>query len=118
MQRPRLIATRAALAAALAPLVLVPATAATASLAHPRIVSTNPADTTPHAVDDGTVANARVFVFTQSGSTMYAGGLFRTVKNPAVSSPRSTGSPPAAWSASTPPPARWTRAFARGSPVR
>ena len=56
---------------------------AAAAIAHSRIVSANPANNTPHAVDDGTVANAAVYAYAQSGSTMYAGGRFRTVKNAA-----------------------------------
>ena len=57
--------------------------AAGASIAHPRIVSANPADFTPNVQDDAVVANAAVYALNQSGSTMYAGGTFRTVRNAA-----------------------------------
>jgi len=47
---------------------------ASASLAQPQVVSTEPADATPN-VDDGAV-----YVFAQVGNTMYAGGSFGSVQ--------------------------------------
>jgi len=57
--------------------------AASASIAHPTVVSANPANFTPNVQDDAVVANAAVYALNQSGSTMYAGGTFRTVRNAA-----------------------------------
>jgi hypothetical protein len=54
---------------------------AQASLSHPGIVSANPADTTPHIVLDDT--SYSVYAFAQVGSTVYAGGRFSQVQNPA-----------------------------------
>jgi len=55
---------------------------ANASIQHPRVVSDNPADFTPHVLDDAaTVANAAVHAFHQVGGTMYAGGAFGKVRN-------------------------------------
>jgi hypothetical protein len=42
-----------------------------------------PSSATPHAIDDGVVANAAVNTFRQVGSTMYAGGRFHSVQDPA-----------------------------------
>lgn len=58
---------------------------ASASIAQPAVTSIIPSTKTPHAIDDGTVANAAVNTFTQVGSTMYAGGTFHTVQNAARS---------------------------------
>lgn len=62
---------------------LLTASSVYASQSQPAIVSDIPASTTPHAVDDGAVPNASVQTFSQVGSVMYAGGKFRTVRNPA-----------------------------------
>lgn len=51
-----------------------------ASVAHPAVVSANPAGSTPNLVDGGGVANAEVLALEQSGSTIFAGGTFRTVR--------------------------------------
>ena len=55
--------------------------AAQASLAQPAVVSDNPADTTPHIVftDPSQTVNA----FAQVGPTVYAGGRFAQVEDPA-----------------------------------
>lgn len=47
----------------------------------PRLPGTNAVDTTPRVVDDAVVAEAGVREFQQVGSTMYAGGDFRSVQN-------------------------------------
>ena len=52
-----------------------------ASIAHPAVVSDNPADTTPHIVLSDTSYDVRAFA--QVGHTIYAGGLFREVQDPA-----------------------------------
>jgi len=49
--------------------------AAAASIQHPDVVSTNPANFTPHVVD------GNVNAFAQIGTTMYAGGVIGTVRN-------------------------------------
>jgi hypothetical protein len=54
---------------------------AQASLAHPAVVSDNPADTTPHIVLDVTSYSA--YAYAQVGSTMYAGGRFAQVQDAA-----------------------------------
>ena len=54
----------------------------TGSIAQPAVVTTTPSATTPHAVDDGVVANAAVHTFSQVGDVMYAGGKFHSVENP------------------------------------
>ena len=54
---------------------------ATASLSHPAVVSDNPADTTPHIVFNTT--SDSVYAFAQVGRTMYAGGRFTEVQDPA-----------------------------------
>jgi Carbohydrate binding domain len=51
------------------------------SLAHPAVVSQNPADTTPHIVLSDTAYDVRTFA--QVGRTVYAGGLFSEVQDPA-----------------------------------
>lgn len=51
-----------------------------ASVQHPAVVSANPADFTPNVIDDAVVSNAQVFALEQGGSTIYAGGAFRTVR--------------------------------------
>jgi hypothetical protein len=56
---------------------------AEASIAHPRVVSDDPVNFTPNVQDDDAVSNAAVHVLAQSGSTMFAGGHFRTVTNAA-----------------------------------
>jgi hypothetical protein len=55
---------------------------ASGSIAHPVVASETPAST-PHAIDDGVVANAAVNAFSQVGQTMYAGGRFHSVQDPA-----------------------------------
>lgn len=54
---------------------------AQASLSHPAVVSDNPADTTPHIVLSDTSFDVRAFA--QVGGTIYAGGLFNQVQDPA-----------------------------------
>jgi hypothetical protein len=56
---------------------------ALASIAHPRVVGTNPADFTPNVVDDAVASNAAVHALAQGGGLIYAGGTFRTVQNAA-----------------------------------
>ncbi|MBY5164137.1 carbohydrate binding domain-containing protein [Salsipaludibacter albus] len=60
----------------------ISAAPAEASLAHPKVVSENPSDTTPHIVLDGVSQN--VYAFEQIGRTMFAGGRFDTVQDPAM----------------------------------
>ena len=55
---------------------------AQASLSHPAVVSENPADTTPHIVLDG--GSQKMMAFEQVGRTIYAGGLFDEVLDPAM----------------------------------
>lgn len=77
---------RGALAAGAACLVLtslVGAPPGTASIAHPRIVSADPANFTPNVEDDGVVGHTSVDALAQIGDTMYAGGLFHRVDNAA-----------------------------------
>jgi len=54
---------------------------AQASLFQPAVVSANPADTTPHIVLNGPSQDVRAFA--QVGRTMYAGGRFNQVQDPA-----------------------------------
>src|SRR5918992_2369722 len=54
-----------------------------ASRRHAAVVSPNPANFTPNVEDDGVVANSAVYAFAKRRSTVYAGGLFRTVTNAA-----------------------------------
>jgi hypothetical protein len=54
---------------------------AQASLSQPAVVSDNPADTTPHIVLDDT--SYSVYAYAQVGRTMYAGGRFQQVQDPA-----------------------------------
>ena len=54
---------------------------AQASLLQPKIVSANPADTTPHVLLDG--VSQSVYAFAQVGRTVYAGGRFNQVQDPA-----------------------------------
>jgi hypothetical protein len=78
----RLRYTRVALAVSIALGGLGLAVPADGSIAHPSVVSATPSSTTPHAIDDGVVANAAVHTFSQVGSTMYAGGSFHSVQPP------------------------------------
>ncbi|HWC71197.1 MAG TPA: hypothetical protein VG993_08560, partial [Actinomycetota bacterium] len=55
--------------------------AAQASISQPAVVSDNPADTTPHIVLSDTAYDVRAFA--QVGRTVYAGGLFSEVQDPA-----------------------------------
>jgi hypothetical protein len=52
-----------------------------ASLSQPAVVSDNPADTTPHIVLSSTSYDVRAYE--QVGRTIYAGGLFAQVQDPA-----------------------------------
>jgi hypothetical protein len=52
------------------------------SIQQPVVVTAVPSATTPHAVDDGVVANAAVHTFTQVSGVMYAGGQFHSVQDP------------------------------------
>src|SRR4029453_5959661 len=54
---------------------------AQASLLHSAVVSENPSDTTPHIVLSDTSFDVRAFA--QVGRTVYAGGLFNQVQDPA-----------------------------------
>jgi hypothetical protein len=54
---------------------------AQASLAHPAVVSEDPADTTPHIVLSDTDYDVRAYA--EVGRTIYAGGLFTEVQDPA-----------------------------------
>jgi hypothetical protein len=54
---------------------------AQASLAHPAVVSENPADTTPHVIFDA--PSQSIDAYAQVGRTMYAGGRFTQVQDPA-----------------------------------
>jgi hypothetical protein len=72
--------TAAVITAAVTSLAL--AAPVTGSIAQPAVVTTTPSATTPHAVDDGVVANAAVHTFTQVGDVMYAGGKFHSVQDP------------------------------------
>lgn len=77
----RQIYARAALAVIVAGVGL--GAPAHASMAHPSVASATPSTDTPHAIDDGVVANAAVHSLSQVGSVMYAGGHFHSVQNPA-----------------------------------
>lgn len=68
--------TAAALVAAAA---LASPPSAAASIAHPGVVDENPADFTPDVLDDGLAGHSAVYSLAQLGSTLYAGGKFRTV---------------------------------------
>jgi hypothetical protein len=52
---------------------------AEASMSQATVVSANPADFTPNVQDDAIVSNAAIYAFAQIGSTMYAGGRFKTI---------------------------------------
>ena len=54
---------------------------ASASVALPSVVSTNPANFTPHVVDGGGVGPTEIFALARRGRTMYAGGHFASVQN-------------------------------------
>jgi len=56
---------------------------ATASISQPSVTSEVPSTKTPHAVDDGVVANAAVHTLSKVGSVMYAGGQFHSIQDPA-----------------------------------
>ena len=64
-------------------LLALPAAPASAALSQPAVTSQTPSTRTPHAIDDDAVANAAVNAFAQVGGTMYAGGRFRSVQDPA-----------------------------------
>ena len=68
----------AAVAAVLATAALVGPQAAVGDTAHPKLVSRDPANFTPNVLDDG-VSHSAVHALAQSGTTMYAGGLFQKV---------------------------------------
>ena len=76
----RLFRAVAVATAAIAGLAAAPPSSA--SIAQPTVVSQVPSATTPHAIDDGVVANAAVHTFTQVGDVMYAGGQFHSVQEP------------------------------------
>ncbi len=59
------------------------ASPATAGAAIPAMPGTNPVDNTPRVVDDAAVSEAGVRELRQVGTTMYAGGSFRSVLNAA-----------------------------------
>jgi hypothetical protein len=71
----------AGLVLALVTLVVLSTLPAQAALSQPAVVSANPADTTPHIVLDNT--SFSVYAFAQVGSTVYAGGRFAQVQDPA-----------------------------------
>ena len=60
---------------------VLPTLPARASISQPAVVSENPADTTPHIVLSDTSFNVRAYA--QVGRTIYAGGLFNEVQDPA-----------------------------------
>lgn len=62
-------------------LAVASALPAQASLSQPAVVSENPADTTPHIVLDNT--SYSVYAYAQVGRTVYAGGRFQQVQDPA-----------------------------------
>jgi hypothetical protein len=72
---------RAVLAGCLVMGALLGAPQAGASVAHPRVVSANPADVTPDVIDGGGVDKTSVDALAQLGSTLYAGGHFRLVQS-------------------------------------
>src|SRR4051812_9811153 len=80
VRRHRLLSAVAVGAAAIASLALVPPVSG--SILQPAVVTEVPSANTPHAIDDGVVANAAVHTFTQVGSVLYAGGQFHSVQNP------------------------------------
>jgi hypothetical protein len=54
---------------------------ASGSVALPSVVSTNPANFTPHVVDGGGAGPTEIFALARRGRTMYAGGHFAAVQN-------------------------------------
>jgi len=76
---PRLAAASAVLATAA---LVAPPPAAGTSIAHPTVVSPDPANFTPNVKDDG-VSHSAIYALAQSGTTMYAGGLFQKATNAA-----------------------------------
>lgn len=68
------------LLAILAVLVLTPSTVL-AALAHPGVVSANPANSTPNVEDDAANPDAAVYGLARKGDTIYVGGEFRTITN-------------------------------------
>jgi hypothetical protein len=68
--------------AAAASLVAGAGFVADASVKHPRVVDDNPANTTPHLVDDGTVTSPRVLALSQRRGKIYIGGVFSKVASP------------------------------------
>ncbi len=81
--RLRVTIARKAAACVLGSVALVTSSSvpAQASSAQPRVVSDNPADNTPHIVLDE--PSLSVYAFAQVGSTIYAGGRFTQVQDPA-----------------------------------
>ncbi len=75
------MARNAITAGVFAAALIVTALPAQAALLHAAVVSENPSDTTPHILIDGVSEN--VYAFEQVGSTMFAGGRFDTVQDPA-----------------------------------
>jgi hypothetical protein len=77
------LVSRLALIAAIAAMGgLVAPPPAVASISQPTVVSPDPANFTPNVKDDG-VSHSAVYALAQSGTTMYAGGLFQKVTNAA-----------------------------------
>src|SRR5215204_1047352 len=70
----------AACAACLAIGALFGSAAATGSIAHPRVVSDDPANFTPNVIDGGGVSHTSVDAVAQLGDNLYAGGNFRLVE--------------------------------------
>jgi hypothetical protein len=56
---------------------------AAASIAQPDVVSTNPANYTPHLVSDGVNGHPHADTVAQGGNTIFIGGTFHTVTNSA-----------------------------------
>ena len=54
-----------------------------ASIAHPRVVSDNPANYTPNVEDDAVVGKTSVDALAELGDTIFAGGNFNRVENSA-----------------------------------
>src|SRR4029450_1552961 len=56
---------------------------ASPSIAQPDVVSTNPANYTPHLVSDGVQSHPHADTIVQGGNTIFVGGTFHTVTNAA-----------------------------------
>ena len=75
----KVIASRSIVLGVAAMGLLIGTTAADGSVRHPAVVSENPVDYTPQVAPTPAVSYPHVDAIVQSGSTMYAGGLFQRV---------------------------------------